>query len=90
MDVILLLTCYKNIAKAQAEIDRLEAEAEESTAPSSSKPTSRRTHDIGKKPSIANQSANGHTSAGAELAQEKDADLAEDFKEVTLEDKSDD
>ena len=87
------LTFSQNIAKAQAEIDRLEAEAEEAPtpAPSSSKTSNRKTHDTAKKPAIANQSINGDASAVAELAQEKDAeaDVSQDLKNASLEDKAD-
>ena len=81
----------QNVAKAQAEIDRLEAEADETSVPSSSKTNNRRTHDHAKKPAIANQSVNGEANAQAELAQEKDAeaDVAEDLKKATIEDKVD-
>ena len=83
----------QNITKAQAEIDRLEAEADEpsTTAPSSSKTNNRRTHETAKKPATVNQSINGNASAEAELAQEKDAeaDVSEDLKQASLEDKVD-
>ncbi|MCJ1310632.1 hypothetical protein MMC25_004297 [Agyrium rufum] len=82
----------ENVAKAQAEIDRLEAEA--SSAPpqaTSSSSNTRRTHDTTKKVGIANQGMNGDVSAGAELAQEKDAadDVAKDLKDASIEDKAD-
>ncbi|MCJ1390304.1 hypothetical protein MMC18_003162 [Xylographa bjoerkii] len=83
----------ENIAKAQAEIDRLEAEAEEppTPAPSSSKTNHRKTHETAKKPAIVNQSINGNASAEAELVQEKDAeaDVTEDLEKASLEDKAD-
>jgi hypothetical protein len=68
----------QNIAKAQQEIDRLEAE-EGST-------------DVARKPAQKNQGVNGDSvSAEAELKQEKDAeaDVAEDLKNASLEDKAD-
>lgn len=73
--------------KVQREIDRLEAEAKD--IQSSSPPSgSRRTHDSAKKPTMANQSVNGTTSAEAELAQENDAasDVAKDVEQVRIED----
>ncbi|MCJ1477484.1 hypothetical protein MMC13_006156 [Lambiella insularis] len=81
-----------NIAKAQAEIDRLEAEAEEPITSSSPKSNNRRTHETAKKPSTVHQSVNGNASAEAGSTQEKDVDteVAEDLKNVALEGKSDD
>lgn len=69
--------------KAQKEIDRLEAEANE-TPPSNN----RRTHDSSKKPATKNQAVNGTASAASELAQEKDAsaDVTEDLKNASIED----
>ena len=80
------LTYLQNIEKAQKEIDRLEAEAKE---PQPSAPN-RRTHDSVKKPAVANQSVNGTASAEAEHAQEKDAsaDVTEDLKKASIEDKA--
>ncbi len=79
----------QNIDRAQKEIDRLEAEA---TAPSSSTTSTgnRRTHETAKKPATVNQSVNGTASAKAEQAQEKDAeaDVAEDLKKASIEDKA--
>lgn len=79
----------QNIERAQKEIDRLEAEA---TAPSSSITSTgnRRTHETAKKPATVNQSVNGTASAKAEQAQEKDAeaDVAEDLKKASIEDKA--
>ncbi|KAG8528133.1 uncharacterized protein KY384_007049 [Bacidia gigantensis] len=77
----------ENIAKAQKEIDRLEAEAKESH---SSSTANRRTHDVAKKPSIANQSVNGTANASAELAQENDAadDVVKDLKEASIEERT--
>jgi hypothetical protein len=78
---ILLLTRVKNIAKAQKEIDRLEAEGTE--ADHGSKDTAR-------KPTEKNQAekVNGSVSATAELEQEKDAeaDVTEELKVASLED----
>ncbi|KAL6715105.1 multicopy suppressor of BFA (Brefeldin A) [Lecanora helva] len=73
----------ENIERARKEIDRLEAEAKESQ-PSTS---NRRTHDSSKKPAAVNQAVNGTAHAGAELAQEKDADadVAEDMKKASIE-----
>ncbi|KAF2258109.1 hypothetical protein CC78DRAFT_538043 [Lojkania enalia] len=72
----------ENIAKAQKEIDRLEAE--ENEADHGSKDTAR-------KPAQKNQGVNGGpVSADAELAQEKDAedDVAEELKKASIEDKA--
>ncbi|ORY04267.1 hypothetical protein BCR34DRAFT_491738 [Clohesyomyces aquaticus] len=74
----------ENIAKAQKEIERLEAEGTE--ADHGSKDTAR-------KPAEKNQAdkVNGSISAAAELEQEKDAeaDAAEELKKASLEDKED-
>ena len=69
--------------KAQKEIDRLEAEANE-IPPSNN----RRTHDSSKKPAAKNQAVNGTASASSELAQEKDAsaDVTKDLKNASIED----
>jgi hypothetical protein len=70
----------QNIAKAQKEIDRLEAEEDEGSK------------DPARKPAQKNQAVNGGAvSAAAELKQEKDAeaDVAEDLKNASLEDKVD-
>ncbi|KAF2711632.1 hypothetical protein K504DRAFT_465382 [Pleomassaria siparia CBS 279.74] len=72
----------ENIAKAQKEIDRLEAEgaAEETDG----------AKDTARKPAQKNQAVNGEAvSATAELDQEKDAekDVAEDLKKASIEDK---
>lgn len=79
-----MLRLLQNIEKAQREIDRLEAEATETQHSGS-----RRTHDSSKKPAVANQSVNGTVSASAESAQAKDAaaDVTEDLKKVSVEDK---
>ena len=72
--------CLKNIAKAQAEIDRFESEAQ---------PTGDQgTHDSAKKPSLANSGVNGEISADAELAQEQDAaeDVAKELEQAKIED----
>ena len=76
----------QNIEKAKKEIEKLESEAREGH----SSTVSKRTHDAAKKPSQANQAVDGKVSADAELAQEKDAaaDVAQDLKEASLEDKS--
>lgn len=74
-----ILTSVQNIAKAQKEIDRLEAEEDEGSK------------DTARKPAQKNQAVNsGAVSATAELKQEKDAeaDVAEDLKNASLEDKA--
>jgi len=73
----------ENVAKAQAEIDRLEAEANEAPSPT------KRSHDTAKKPAIANQGVNGGISVESQHEQEKDgaADAAEELKKASLEDK---
>lgn len=65
----------QNIAKAQKEIEKLEAEADDTT-------------DAAQKPSEKNQAVNGDASAGAELAQEKDAvaDAAKELESAKIED----
>ncbi|PNS20604.1 hypothetical protein CAC42_331 [Sphaceloma murrayae] len=73
----------ENIAKAQKEIDRLEAEAVAEAQGSSSGAT-----DAGNKPAAKNQAVNGQADAGAQLAQEQDgaADAAEELKQAKIED----
>lgn len=69
----------QNIAKAQKEIDRLNAEEDHGSKDTASKPAEK------------NQAVNGNSvSASAELNQEKDAeaDVAEDLAKATLEDKT--
>ncbi|KAL6707843.1 multicopy suppressor of BFA (Brefeldin A) [Coniothyrium glycines] len=69
----------ENIAKAQKEIERLEAEEDEAANGAT---------DIARKPAQKNQGVNGTPSAPAELEQEKDAatDAAEELKKASLED----
>jgi hypothetical protein len=83
-----ILTSLQNIEKAKKEIERLEAEEHQ---PSTSTASNRRTHDSSRKPTAANQAVNGTASAESELAQEKDAaaDVAEDMKKASIEDKAD-
>jgi len=72
----------ENIAKAQKEIDRLEAEESDEGA-----------KDTARKPAEKNQGVNGEpVSAEAELQQEQDAvkDAAEDLAKATIEDKATD
>lgn len=72
----------ENIAKAQKEIERLEAEEDEGTTGAT---------DTARKPAQKNQAVNGSADAEAELEQEKDAvaDAAKELKEASLEDKKD-
>ncbi|KAH7410370.1 hypothetical protein DE146DRAFT_352861 [Phaeosphaeria sp. MPI-PUGE-AT-0046c] len=72
----------ENIAKAQKEIERLEAEEDEGTDGAT---------DTARKPAQKNQAVNGSADAEAELEQEKDgaADAAKELKEASLEDKKD-
>lgn len=71
----------QNTAKAQAEIDKLEAEATAAAAAGGST-------DHARKPAQKNQAANGQAYAGAELAQEDDAvkDAAKDLENARIED----
>ena len=73
----------QNVAAAQKEIERLEAEA--ASAEHAPRPG---TTDTARKPAQANQAVNGSASADAEHAQEKDgvADATEDLKKASLED----
>lgn len=83
----MLTGCLQNIERAQKEIDRLEAEA---SMPASNASTgNRRAHETARKPATIQQSVNGTASAEAEHAQEKDAeaDVAEDLKDASIEDK---
>lgn len=70
----------ENIEKAKKEIARLEAE-EDAAANG--------TTDSARKPAQKNQAVNGSASPSAELAQENDAaaDVAEDLKKASIEDK---
>jgi hypothetical protein len=75
--LIITLTFFQNIAKAQKEIDRLEAEETEQVT------------DTARKPSEKNQAVNGGpVSAAAELQQEKAAegDVAEELEKAKIED----
>lgn len=84
----ILIGYVQNIERAQKEIDRLEAEA---TIPAPTASTgNRRIHDTARKPATINQSVNGMASANTEQAQEKDAeaDLTEDLKRASIEDKA--
>ncbi|KAL1583945.1 hypothetical protein WHR41_07416 [Cladosporium halotolerans] len=69
----------ENVAKAQAEIERLEAEADAANG----------TTETARKPAAEKQGVNGSASAGAEAAQEKDAadDAAKDLEKAYIEDK---
>lgn len=73
------LTCSQNIEKAKKEIARLEAEEDAANG----------TTDAARKPAQKNQAVNGSASPSAELAQENDAaaDVAEDLKNASIEDK---
>ncbi|KAK4988156.1 multicopy suppressor of BFA (Brefeldin A) [Elasticomyces elasticus] len=73
----------ESIAKAQKEIDRLEAEAEANGTSSTST-----TKDAASKPAQALDSVNGDASAGAELAQEDDAvaGAASELEKAKIED----
>ena len=77
----LVLICRQNIANAQKEIDRLEAEATAADAKAGAS-------DNARKPAIDNQGVNGNANAGAELSQEKDGadDAADDLKKAKIED----
>ncbi|KAI4171559.1 MAG: hypothetical protein LQ343_004151 [Gyalolechia ehrenbergii] len=79
----------ENIERAQKEIDRLEAEA--SMPASTASTENRRAHETARKPATVEQSVNGTASAKAEQALEKDAeaDVAEDLKKASIEDRAD-
>lgn len=78
------LTFVQNVAKAQKEIDRLEAEAVKAQEDG----TDGRSRDDAKKTAQANAGVNGVVSAEAELQQEKDAvaDATEELKAAKIED----
>lgn len=69
----------QNVEKAKKEIARLEAEEDATNG----------TTDAARKPAQKNQAVNGSASPSAELAQENDAaaDVAEDLKKASIEDK---
>jgi hypothetical protein len=78
-----VLILIQNIAKAQKEIDRLEAEDPDE---------GHGAKDTARKPAQKNQAVNGDAvSATAELEQEQDAedDVADDLKKASIEDKED-
>ena len=81
-----MLTYEQNIAKAQKEIEKLEAEASGSAGPSNEG-----TKDEARKPAQKQQGVNGNASAEAEFAQEIDAekDVAEEMQKASLEDEED-
>ncbi|KAF2722317.1 hypothetical protein K431DRAFT_284010 [Polychaeton citri CBS 116435] len=70
----------ENISKAQAEIDKLEAEAVAAEGAG----------DKAQKPSAKNQGVNGQADAGAELTQEKEAvaDVSKELQEAKIEDET--
>jgi hypothetical protein len=76
----------QNVAKAQKEIERLEADSSPS-APANADAGAKDTH---KKPASANQGLNGKVSAEAELAQEKDAiaDATAELEKAKVEDEA--
>ncbi|ERF74418.1 hypothetical protein EPUS_06596 [Endocarpon pusillum Z07020] len=83
----------QNIEKAQKEIDRLEREADEAAASTSSEPKAGgRRRDASKKVSAANHVVDGEVSAEAELDQEKDAaaDVTTEMQKAEIEDKKND
>lgn len=69
----------QNVEKAKKEIARLEAEEDANNG----------TTDAARKPAQKNQAVNGSASPTAELAQENDttADVTEDLKDASIEDK---
>ncbi|KAI7338535.1 hypothetical protein KC315_g1720 [Hortaea werneckii] len=73
----------ENTAKAQAEIDKLESEANAADSKSGATETAR-------KPAAEKEQVNGTASAGAEREQEADAaaDVAEDMKKAKIEDQT--
>jgi hypothetical protein len=75
----------QNIAKAQKEIEKLEAEANDADL------NDDRTKDLAKKPSQKQQGINGGPSAEAEARQEADAekDVAEEMEKAKIEDQED-
>lgn len=77
--IVWRLTVTQNVAKAQKEIERLEAEEDEGA---------NGTTDAARKPAQKNQAVNGNASAEAQLDQEKDgaADAADELKKASLED----
>lgn len=88
-----ILTSGQNVEKAQKEITRLEREADEAAAPTSSVPkVGDRRRDAGNKTSAANQGMDGKISAEAELDQEQDAeaDVTAEMEKAQIEDKEDD
>ncbi|TKA77983.1 hypothetical protein B0A49_02511 [Cryomyces minteri] len=78
----------ENIAKAQKEIDRLEAEANGSGTATPT--TDGKSAETARKSAAEQQSVNGSAPASAELEQEKDAaaDVADDLEKATIEDKA--
>lgn len=88
-----LTNFYQNIAAAQKEVERLEKEALESSS-GNPKSDTRRRDGRAKKVSAKETGANSDISAEWELIQDKDAvadvaDVADDMKKVSIEDKED-
>ncbi|KAI7667917.1 hypothetical protein KC322_g16518, partial [Hortaea werneckii] len=73
----------ENTAKAQAEIDKLESEANAADSKSGATETAR-------KPAAEKEQVNGTASAGAEREQEADAaaDVADEMKKAKIEDQT--
>ncbi|KAL9098175.1 MAG: hypothetical protein Q9163_006115 [Psora crenata] len=78
----------ENIARAQKEIELLEAEAKE---PHATPPTNPRGNDTSKKPGNADKVVNGNADEEADLAQERNSpdDVAEEMDKATIEEKAD-
>ncbi|KAK4545132.1 hypothetical protein LTR36_003683 [Oleoguttula mirabilis] len=74
-----------NVAKAQAEIDRLEAEANAADSKEGGRST-----ETARKPAAEKQQLNGSASAGAEQEQEQDAaaDVTDDLEKAKIEDET--
>lgn len=71
----------QNVSKAQAEIDKLEADAAAANEGATDK---------ARKPAMANQGVNGNADAGAQEEQEKeaDADVAKEMQKAKIEDET--
>lgn len=74
---------HQNVANAQKEIDRLEAEAGAADAKTGAS-------DAARKPATESQAVNGSASAGAQSEQTNgaDTDVADDLKKTTIEDET--
>lgn len=83
MPIAFANTLSQNVAAAQKEIERLEAEAQAADSKQSDRAT-----ETARKPATEKQGVNGSANAGAQQGQEEDAvaDATEDLEKANIED----